>query len=183
MEILFVTGNKEKIAIAKSYLDKTDVKLKSQKIDCVEIQDDENEEIAKYSARYASDKLKANVVKVDTGFYIEALDGFPGPYAEYVERKLDASDILKMMEGKDKRDAYYKEVLALAMVDGSVVTFTTYTRGKIADKLDGEMGYNFDRIFIASGDTKTMANYTDEERACKYSRENWVKLVEYLNKR
>ena len=98
MEILFITGNKEKIAIATSILNKENIVVKTMKIACPEIQSDDNEIIAIESARYASNFLKANVIKVDTGFYIEALNGFPGPYSEYVERKLDALDILKMMK-------------------------------------------------------------------------------------
>ena len=49
----------------------------NQKIKCPEIQLDDTEEIAKFSAKYASDKLKSNVIKVDSGLFIEAFDGFP----------------------------------------------------------------------------------------------------------
>ena len=112
MEILFITGNQEKVRIANTILNQENINVRAMKIDCPEIQSDDNETIAKTSALYASNFTKQNVVKVDTGFYIEALNGFPGPYAEYVERKLDAKDILKMMEHKTNRKAYYKEVLA-----------------------------------------------------------------------
>ena len=33
------------------------------------------------------------------------------------------------------------------------------------------------------GDAKTMANYSDEERAKMYSHENWINLANYLSKK
>lgn len=183
MEILFITGNKEKIAIANTVLKDKNIQVKAVKINCPEIQNDDNEEIARASAKYASNITKNNVVKVDTGFYIEALNGFPGPYAEYVERKLDATDILKMMEGKSNRKAYYKEVLSYCEYGKESVIFTTYTYGTLATELSGNEGYNFDRIFICDGDHKTIANFTQNERAQKYSHENWKSLMNYFIER
>lgn len=180
MEILFITGNKEKIAIANTVLNKENIVVKSVKIDCPEIQSDDNEIIAIESAKYASNFTKSNVIKVDTAFYIEALNGFPGPYAEYVERKLDAKDILKMMENKKNRKAYYKEVLAYCEYGSEPVTFTTYTYGTLSEVLSEDKGYNFDRIFICNGDDKTIGNYKQNERAKKYSNDNWKSLVKYL---
>lgn len=182
MEILFITGNKEKIAIANTILNQSNINVKAIKIDCPEIQSDDNEKIASESAKYASNFTKSNVIKVDTGFYIEALNGFPGPYAEYVERKLDAADILKMMENKVNRNAYYKEVLAYCEYGCEPVTFTTHTYGSISEILSGNEGYNFDRIFICDGDDKTIGNYDQKQRAEKYSNDNWKSLVKYLKK-
>lgn len=182
MEILFITGNKEKIAIANAILNPQNIKVKAVKIECPEIQEDDNVKIAVESAKYASEFTKSNVVKVDTGFYIEALGGFPGPYAEYVERKLDAQDILKMMADKTNRNAYYKEVLAYCEYGKEPITFVTYTYGKIAFQLSGTKGYNYDRIFICDGDDKTMAHFDQKQRAEKYSHKNWENLVEYLKK-
>ncbi len=182
MEILFITGNKEKIAIANTILNKENITIKAMKIDCPEIQSDDNEKIARESAKYASNYTKSNVIKVDIGFYIEALNGFPGPYAEYVERKLDAEDILKMMKNKTNRNVYYKEVLAYCEYGSEPVTFTTYTCGRLSEVLSGNKGYNFDRIFICDGDDKTIGNYDQKQRAEKYSNDNWQSLIKYLKK-
>lgn len=182
MEILFATGNKEKIAIANSILSIKNIKINPIKIECPEIQSDDNEQIAIESAKYASNLVQSNIVKVDTGFYIEALNGFPGPYAEYIERKLDAQDILYMMQSKSNRTAYYKEVLAYCEYKGEPVTFTTYTYGQISTELSGSYGYNFDRIFILNGDYETIANFNQEQRSKKYSHENWEKLIDYLER-
>ena len=87
------------------------------------------------------------------------------------------------MYGIQNRKAHYKEVLAYCEYGNEPIAFTTYTRGSISEIVSGTMGWNFDRIFILDGDTKTMANYTDEERAKKYSHDNWLSLSDYLGKR
>ena len=179
-KIIFITGNMEKVNIAKAALKDAGVVIENKKIKCPEIQSDDTEEIVKYSARYASNELKSNVIKTDSGLFIEALNGFPGPYSEYVERKLDAKEILNLMQDKTERKAYYKEVLAYCEYEGEITTFTTYTYGKISTEISGENGWNFDRIFIVEGDIKTIANYDDIERAKKYSHDNWKSLLEYL---
>lgn len=182
MEILFITGNKEKIKIAENEVKNTNIKIIPKKIECIEIQDDDNLNIANYSSKYASDLTKSTVVKIDTGFYIEELNGFPGPYAEYVERKLTSKEILNLMKGKPNRRAYYKEVLSYCEKDKEPVCFTSYTYGTIAYKESGCYGYNFDKIFIVKNDDKTIANYNDEERILKYNN-SWKKLINYLNTR
>lgn len=76
-KLIFVTGNTEKLNIAKAALKETEIQIENKKIKCPELQLDDTEEIAKYSAKYASDVLQADVVKLDSGLFIEALGGFP----------------------------------------------------------------------------------------------------------
>lgn len=182
MKVFFVTGNQEKIAIAKAALVGSNIEIEGIKIDCPELQDDDSGIIAKYSAKFASELIKCSIIKVDSGLYIEALDGFPGPYSEYVERKLDAQDIINMMKGRKNRNAYYKEVLAYCEYGKDPITLTTFTYGKISENIDGDKGYNFDRIFICEGDKKTIANFEQEERVKRYSHENWKKIRDYIQK-
>lgn len=68
MKITLVTGNWAKVAIAKEHLEPLGFEIDNKKMDTIEIQADTVEEVAKYSAKYASDKLKCNVVKNDTGY-------------------------------------------------------------------------------------------------------------------
>ena len=75
--LIFVTGNMEKLNIAREALKNTGINIINKKIKCPEIQSDDTEEIAKFSAKYASDKLKSNIVKIDSGLFLEEFDGFP----------------------------------------------------------------------------------------------------------
>lgn len=181
--IVFITGNKEKIAAARLALEGTGFELVAKKIDCVEIQADDVSEIAKESAKFASNILKEDIIKTDTGLFIEALNGFPGPYSAYVEKRLKANDVLKMMKGVKNRKAYYKDALAYCEFGKEPVIFECYTYGRISDKEDGSFGMEFDKIFVVDGDSKTMASYDDNKRIKRYNSEKWKKLVEYLRKK
>ena len=61
-------------------------------------------EIARGKARYAYGQLNIPLIVDDTGFFIDALDGFPGPYAAYVLNSIGNAGILKLMEGISDRD-------------------------------------------------------------------------------
>ena len=63
MKITLVTGNWAKIAQAKQILEPEGITVDNVKMDTIEIQADTVEEVAAYSAKWASNELKANVVK------------------------------------------------------------------------------------------------------------------------
>ena len=98
-EITYVTGNWAKIESAKQIFEPLGFKINNIKMDTIEIQADTMEEVAKYSAKYASDKLKTSVLNNDSGIVIPALNNFPGPYTHYIEDTLGEDGVLKLMEG------------------------------------------------------------------------------------
>lgn len=112
MEIVYVTGNWAKIANAKQVLEPLGFTIKNIKMDTIEIQSDSIEYVAKYSAKNASDKLKCDVLKNDSGLVIPSLKGFPGPYTHYADDTIGEDGILKLMDGIEDREAYFVEVLA-----------------------------------------------------------------------
>lgn len=93
-EIVYVTGNQLKIDLLKSVLDAKEFNVVGKDIHCPELQSDSIEEVAKFSAKFASDQLKTDVLKNDSGLVIPALNGFPSAYSKYVEEHLTARDLL-----------------------------------------------------------------------------------------
>ena len=91
-KITYITGNCSKIMSAKQILEPLGIEVDNIKMETTEIQANTVEEVAMYSAKEASDKLKCDVLKNDTGLYVEALGGFPGPYTHYVDEKLGEDD-------------------------------------------------------------------------------------------
>ena len=180
-EITFVTGNWAKIASAKQALEPLGFKINNVKMETIEIQADTMEEVAKYSAKYASDKLKTNVLKNDSGLVIPALNGFPGPYTHYVDDTLGEDGILKLMEGKTDRYAYFIEALAYCEYGKDPIVIVSKTEGEIALEKSGEYGWSWDFIFIPKGETKTMGNFKDEDRWNLWNNTGYQKLAEYLN--
>ena len=181
-EITYVTGNWAKINSAKMILEPKGIKVNHIKMDTTEIQEDDTSKIASFSAKEASDKLKCSVLKNDTGFFVEALGGFPGPYTHYVDDKLGEDGILKLLDGVDNRRAYFKEAYAYCEYGKEPVVFESYTYGTITKEKSGEYGWSWDYIFIPDGYSKTLACYPDEERLLIWSHDGLDKLAEYLEK-
>lgn len=180
MKIFYVTGNWAKIMSARQILEPLGFEVDNIKMDVPEIQDDLTENIAKYSAKWASDELKCDVLKNDSGLCIDALNGFPGPYTHYVDDTLGEDGILKLLEGKENRKAHFVEALAYCKYGEEPIIFTAITKGTIAKEKSGTYGWSWDFIFIPDGDTKTLGCYPDEERYKYWSNEAYIKLADYL---
>ncbi len=180
IELTYITGNKVKLASAKKLLEPYGIKVIGKKIDCPEIQADTNEEIAKYSSKYASNILKASVLKNDTGLIIPSLNDFPGPYTKYIEDKLTEEGILKLMLEKENREAYFVECLAYTEYGKETVVFVSKTKGKIALEKSGENGWGYDHIFIPEGYDLPLANFDEETQDSMWSSEGYQLLADYL---
>ena len=128
--------------------------LKSPKL---EIQSDSLEKIAKYAAEQAARKHKRLVVVEDSGLFVEALDGFPGPYSSYVHATIGCEGILRLMRNENRRYAYFQASLALAAARKSVQSFSGKVYGTISRQILGKSGFGFDPIFIPEGTQATFA--------------------------
>ena len=120
--------------------------------------------IMSYSAKYAADVLKKDVLKIDSGLYVESLKGFPGPYTHYCDDTITEDGLLKLMEGIKDRTAEFREALAYCKYGEEPVVFSSVTKGRIALKKSGKYGYSWDFIFIPQGKRKTLGNFDDKER-------------------
>lgn len=179
-KITYVTGNWAKIQSAKQKLEPLGIEVNNVKMDTTEIQANTVEEVAMYSAKEASDKLKCSVLKNDTGLYVEALGGFPGPYTHYVDEKLGEDGILKLLENKENRNACFMEAFAYCEYGKDPIVFKSVTRGKIATEKSGKYGWSWDFIFIPDGKDKTLGNYPDEERFDIWNSDAYYELAEFI---
>lgn len=180
MEIVYVTGNWAKIANAKQVLEPLGFTIKNIKMDTIEIQSDSIEDVAKYSAKNASDKLKCDVLKNDSGLVIPSLKGFPGTYTHYADDTIGEDGILKLMDGIEDRKAYFVEVLAYCKYGEEPVAFICKTEGTIALEKSGTYGWSWDFIFIPKGQDKTLGNFKDEERFNLWNNTAYIQLAQYL---
>lgn len=179
-KIVYVTGNKSKLYSAKQILEPLGIEVDNVKMDTTEIQADTVEEVAIHSAKEASEKLKCSVLKNDTGLFVDALGGFPGPYTHYVDETLGEDGLLKLLDGIDNRKACFIEAFAYCEYGKEPVVFKSITNGVIAQEKSGEYGWSWDYIFIPDGYEKTMANYPDEERCLVWNTDGYKLLADYL---
>lgn len=182
MNITYVTGNKAKIESARQILEPLGFTIDNIKMDVTEIQADTIEEIAKYSAEEACNKLNSPVLKNDSGLVIDALNGFPGPYTHYVDDTIGEDGILRLMDGISNRRAHFEEVLAYSVPGKETVTFKSITNGTIAYEKSGTYGWSYDFIFIPDESDKTLGNYPDSERFAFWNSDAYIELAKYLKK-
>ena len=110
-KVVFVTGNEGKFAEVRDILKTFGIEVIQDKNSYPELQEDELEPIAAYGAQYVANKLKMPAIVDDSGIFIKALNGFPGPYSRFVEDRLGNPKVLKLMEGETDRTAYFKTVI------------------------------------------------------------------------
>ena len=152
-KIVFVTGNAGKFAEIKGILKSVGIEAVQNKGDYPEIQADDLEPIAAASAKAAANDLGIPVLVDDSGIFIKALNGFPGPYSRFVEDHLGNPRVLKLMENEMNRDAYFKTVIAFCEPGKEAITFSGIVEGKIAFEERGDGGFGFDPIFDYNGKT------------------------------
>ncbi|MEL9991171.1 MAG: XTP/dITP diphosphatase [Thermoproteus sp.] len=180
MKIFFATSNPNKVVEARSVLRRYSIDVEQKKVKKLEIQADDVEAIAEAAASRLCQEGEDLIVVEDDGLYIKALNGFPGPYSEYVYRTLGLSGVLKLLEGVVDRGAVFKSAVAIC-IGGSVKVFTGLVEGYISDRPRGLGGFGFDPIFIPKGYVKTFAELgVDEKSSISHRAKAFTALAEWL---
>lgn len=119
-----------------------------------EIQADTTEEVSLDSAKKLVPLLGRKFFLEDTGLYIAALNGFPGPYSSYVQDTIGNPGILRLIDSLE-RSAYFMTVITF--YDGTDFhQFSGRLNGSIATEIAGNGGFGYDPIFIPEGESQTL---------------------------
>lgn len=153
----FVTSNAGKVREAREYLPE---EVEQVEYDYPEIQSSRLEAIAVAGARDAYREIGEPVFVDDAGLFIDAFEGFPGPYSSYVEEKLGIERVQKLTADEEEHRARFRAVVAYADSEG-VEAFEGTVRGRIVPPR-GEGGFGYDPIFEHRG--KTFAEMSTEEK-------------------
>lgn len=184
MKINYLTTNQFKFGIAKQFFDAIEgYELIQHSFHVPEVQEASSEEVARQSAIYAARELGEACVVMDVGLSINALNGFPGPFVKYINEWLSEEQLLRMLDKKDDRTAYFIDALAIGFPDGTTKVFTHKTMGRIAAK--GEYTpskWPANSLFIPDNYSIPLGRMTEQEQTDFWDSENknWEKLTEYL---
>ena len=143
----FLSNNMNKFREAARILEKYGIIIVLIRLKKKEIQNDSIEKIAKVSAEEAAEELNLPVVTEDAGLFIDALNGFPGPYSSFTYRTIGVEGILKLMSGVENRKAKFKSAVAYAEPSGESRIFSGGVSGEISVTAKGDKGFGFDPIF------------------------------------
>jgi XTP/dITP diphosphohydrolase len=166
--VFLATNNVNKFNEARTILTGCDIAVGMLRVKAAEIQSADLKEIAQTSAQDAFKRCHLPVIVEDAGLFIEALRGFPGPYAAYAYKTISNKGLLKLMENVDDRKAKFQSVIAYCDSSScSPVCFEGEAAGKITTEErrgNGKLGFGFDPIFQPAGSEKTFAEMTLEEK-------------------
>ena len=164
-EIVFVTHNKGKAKSAEKYFD--NLKISTYDFELDEPRSDDVKEIATAKVMQAYKVVGKPCIALDTGFFIEALNGFPRAFVNFSLDTIGIDGILKLMQGKENRKCKFEE--CLAYYDGKEVRyFYGKHPGNLATKMQGvdrdgkwsDLWY----VFKPEHFDKTLAEMDDVER-------------------
>ena len=164
-EIIFVTHNKGKAQSAEKHFKNLRVSIYEYELD--EPRSDNIKEIVTAKVKQAYEVVKKPCIALDTGFFIDELNGFPRAFVNFSLDTIGIEGILKLMDGIENRSCRFEE--CLAYYDGKTIYyFYGKHPGNVSYKIQGE-----DRkekwsdlwyIFQPKGFEKTLAEMNSEER-------------------
>ncbi|MBQ8371619.1 MAG: RdgB/HAM1 family non-canonical purine NTP pyrophosphatase [Clostridia bacterium] len=103
----------------------------------------------------------------DSGICAHALDGAPGIYSARFSGGSDDDNnrlLLRMLADKEDKGAHYTCAMALVFPDGREVCAEGYMYGSLTEEWRGDRGFGYDPIFVPDGESRTVAEMTDEEK-------------------
>lgn len=171
MEIVFATGNKNKLQQISLMLDQFDLKSPvDYDIYDFEVEEDGQtlKENAYKKAKALFDEIHLPVFSDDTGLFVDALDGRPGVHAhryasEYATYKDNRDKLLFELNGITNRDAHFETVICFIDRDGNDHYFMGELDGIITREEIGDYDFGYDQIFKPDGEDRTLGEMTDEE--------------------
>jgi XTP/dITP diphosphohydrolase len=179
--LTYITGNETKFKVAEQVLQDSGILLRREHLCTPEIQSSRVEEVAEYSAIWASQYLNQPVVVTDAGFYIKALNGFPGPFIKFINEWFSAKDFLSLMQGKNNRQIIIRDCLAYCQPDEKPVTFCRLYRGALATEPGRKRGTPIEQLFIPEGYTVPASEIPPDEMITYWSNvSTWRELKQYL---
>ena len=166
LRFVVVTRNPGKAREFEKIFSEYGLRFRIEPMETPEIQSEDLREVAERSVLYAYDVLREPVMVEDAGLFIEALNGFPGPFSSYVYKTIGVEGILKLMRGVEDRRAKFISVIAFySPITEPVKFFMEEVEGYISDRVRGSKGFGFDPIFIPTeGDGRTFGEMGVEEK-------------------
>jgi XTP/dITP diphosphohydrolase len=170
--IFFATGNIHKFNEACKVLAEYKIAVEMLRTKALEIQSDSLEKIAKTSVLDAFSRCNLPIIVEDAGLFIDALNGFPGPYTAYAYRTINNGGILKLMKNIENRKATFHSVIAHCSSESkSPISFKGEAAGEITKEKTPrkhQSSFGFDPIFKPANSSKTFAEMNIMEKN-KYS--------------
>src|SRR5260221_2818596 len=128
--VLLTTNERKRLSFSEAIKNaslKIDIEANSLWIP--EIQSLDNKAVASFAAQYAANLLKRPVIKMDSGFFVEELNNFPGALVHHVADTIGVSGFFRLAEGLENRNARISNAVAYCEPKGEPVVFESTCDG------------------------------------------------------
>jgi XTP/dITP diphosphohydrolase len=171
MKLIIASNNKHKIYEIKRMLGsrfEEILSLREAGIDHETVEDGETFiDNARKKAREISEISGCVALADDSGISANALGGAPGVYSARFSGGSDEDNnrlLVEKLSDKDDKSAYYTCAMVLHYPGGKEITAEGYLHGSIIDTPRGTRGFGYDPHFVPVGETRTVAEMTDDEK-------------------
>lgn len=143
------------------------------------------EENAQTKAQTIHEFCGKNVFADDSGICVNALNGAPGVISAHYSGTRDDDQnlqlVLKNLEGKDDRSAYYKAVIYLIW-NGQTHFFTGECHGTIITEKRGDGGFGYDPIFVPDSYDQTFGELPlDIKNSISHRGKAMKQMIDFLS--
>jgi non-canonical purine NTP pyrophosphatase (RdgB/HAM1 family) len=164
-DITFITSNQGKVDYLSKYLG---INIKHQKIDLIEIQSLNLQEVVEHKVKQAYQIVNSPVLVEDVSLEFKALGKLPGTFIKYYINEVPFETICRTLDGMSRK------ALARCMFgyyDGNKINyFEGSLKGLIAEHPAGNNGYGWDKIFIPEGYNVTRASLNEKDDELTYTK-------------
>jgi len=170
-KLIYLTTNPHKVEEANKFFKEKygfELEIVNPEFEILETQAKTCSEVVAFSAKYAADKLGYAVLKSDTGLYLDALGGLPGPYNAYFDKQIGVDKFLELIKNETNRKARLEHCFAYCQPGEEPVVFSSGGTGTIAYEPRGKVGRWHDMFYIPDGETMTLS----ELRELDYEKES-----------
>ena len=171
MKLIIASNNKHKIYEIKTMLGQRFeeiLSLREAGIDHETVEDGETFiDNARKKAREISEISGCAALADDSGICANALGGAPGVYSARFSGGTDEDNnrlLVEKLADKDDKSAYYTCAMVLHYPSGEEITAEGYLHGSIIEAPRGTRGFGYDPHFGPVGESRTVAEMTDEEK-------------------
>lgn len=158
---IYLTTNKGKFEEANRIFNEKygfDIDIMQLNFEILEIQADDCKKVVAFSVKYACEKLGRPVIKSDSGLYIDALGGLPGPYNHDFDTHIGVDKFLELFKNESNRKTRLEEdCFAYYEPGDEPLVFVGGGTGSIAYEAKGELGIWHDKFYIPDCETQTLS--------------------------
>jgi XTP/dITP diphosphohydrolase len=156
-EINFITQNNAKVAELQAKAKQFGLKFNQISAPYPELQAESLEDVVRYGLAYCQNKFTAPLIIEDSGLFVDAFHGFPGPFSSYVYKTIGKHGLVKLVgEGVQAR---FESIIGSCFDDFKL--FRGQVQGRIVTSR-GSGGFGFDPIFEFEG--RTFGEMTVDEK-------------------